>query len=93
MTKSSSSGTPEEKDIINWASFDYLTIGGQQHQILILSYMNGFQIWDIQDPLNVHELLSKREGPIKCVKVLPTPSKIESENHPFFNKRPLLAIA
>jgi hypothetical protein len=93
MSKSTTSGTPEEKDIITWASFDYIPLGNRRHQILILSYVNGFQVWDIQDPLNVHEILSKREGPIKCVKVLPHPLKTETENHPFYNKRPLLAVA
>jgi hypothetical protein len=40
-----------------------------RHDVLILTYLNGFQIWDLKNPDNVHEILSKREGPIKYMKV------------------------
>lgn len=36
---------------------------------MILTYVNGFQVWDITNLQNVRELISKKEGPIKIVKV------------------------
>jgi hypothetical protein len=55
--------------------------------------MNGFQVWDVQDTENVQEIVSKREGPIKCLKFLPNPIQKEVADNPFYSKRPLLAIA
>lgn len=83
----------EEKDSIISASFDRLEItNGQSHQCLILTFVNGFQIWDLQNPENVHELCSRREGPIKTLKFLPPPLIEETENCIFFEKRPLFAV-
>ncbi len=36
----------------------------------MLAFVNGFQVWDIEDPDNTFELLSKREGAIKLLKVI-----------------------
>jgi len=83
----------EEKDLILWASFDILELGSERRQCLVTAYINGFQVWDVQDLENVHELISRREGPIKCLKFMPTPFEKETPENPLYLKRPLLAVA
>eukprot|EP01116_Phalansterium_solitarium_P011270 TRINITY_DN268_c0_g1_i5.p1 TRINITY_DN268_c0_g1~~TRINITY_DN268_c0_g1_i5.p1 ORF type:complete len:332 (+),score=35.27 TRINITY_DN268_c0_g1_i5:143-1138(+) len=83
----------EEKDLILWSAFDLLDVRGVEHQCLVFAYSNGFQIWDLHDPENVHEVLSRREGPVKCVKVIQIPQGTKREADPFNAVRPLIAVA
>eukprot|EP01119_Soliformovum_irregulare_P018503 TRINITY_DN5696_c0_g1_i6.p1 TRINITY_DN5696_c0_g1~~TRINITY_DN5696_c0_g1_i6.p1 ORF type:complete len:661 (-),score=173.81 TRINITY_DN5696_c0_g1_i6:376-2358(-) len=90
---STSSQFKEEKDQIISASFDSIEIGNELHQCLLLTYTNGWQIWDLHDPDNVHEVISRREkeGPIKCIKALPQPYSEKPGDH-FHGRRPVIAV-
>lgn len=62
--------------------------------MLLLTYLNGFQVWDVQDASNVHELVSRRDGPIAFLRLQPK-SKLQEptdggEN--FKASRPLLLV-
>ncbi|KAJ8312061.1 hypothetical protein KUTeg_009434 [Tegillarca granosa] len=57
--------------------------------LLILGYSNGVQIWNIMPNGEAQEALSLRQGPIKILRVLPTPTQ---EYDPYSVKRPLAAI-
>eukprot|EP01118_Nematostelium_gracile_P016781 TRINITY_DN7034_c0_g1_i1.p1 TRINITY_DN7034_c0_g1~~TRINITY_DN7034_c0_g1_i1.p1 ORF type:complete len:426 (+),score=73.63 TRINITY_DN7034_c0_g1_i1:87-1280(+) len=84
----------EERDTITWTAFDsYETDSGESRQCLILAYTNGFQIWDIENTQNIHEIISKRDGAIKSLKFLPKPINEEREQDPLYRKRPILAVA
>lgn len=94
-SRSSGTATPnEEKDKIESVTFSALETENQTKiPCLIITYSNGFQIWNIENPENVYEIFSKREGPIKLAKLLPLPLIEEDKEHPFYGKRPLIAIA
>jgi hypothetical protein len=47
----------------------------------------------LDDPNNVHELVSRRDAPIKCARVLPEPLVADIDGCPLFGKRPVLALA
>ena len=64
---------PKSKDLVLSAAFDTLDVGGRPHLCLVLCYDNGFQVWDLDDPAHVVELLSKRDVPIKSVVALRPP--------------------
>lgn len=44
--------------------------GQSPRPILLLGYANGFQAWLIPDGETPHEILSRREGPVRCVSKL-----------------------
>ncbi|KAL2943880.1 Autophagy-related protein 18f [Bienertia sinuspersici] len=47
-------------DQVLWAGFDKLEFAGDiVRQVLLLGYRSGFQVWDVEEADNVHELVSK----------------------------------
>lgn len=50
-------------------------------------------MWDLDDPANFHEIVSRRDAPIKCARVLAEPLVPDVEGCPLFGKRPALALA
>ncbi|KAJ4458998.1 hypothetical protein PAPYR_5045 [Paratrimastix pyriformis] len=69
--------TPMENDQITFSRFDQFYTGpypdSTKRQCLVIGYMNGFQIWDVEDLSDIREIFSLREGPIRCVVALPPP--------------------
>jgi hypothetical protein len=51
------------------------------------------QMWDLDDPANFHEIVSRRDAPIKCARILAEPLVPDIEGCPLFGKRPALALA
>lgn len=41
--------------------------------MLLLTYLNGFQVWDVEEASNVHELVSRRDGPVAFLRLQPKP--------------------
>ncbi|VDI22014.1 Hypothetical predicted protein [Mytilus galloprovincialis] len=60
--------------------------------LLILGYSNGVQIWNIMPNGEAQEVYSVRQGPVRILRVLPTPSPAYGENDKFASKRPLVAV-
>ncbi|PRP76066.1 hypothetical protein PROFUN_01782 [Planoprotostelium fungivorum] len=83
----------EEKDVVQWSSFEKLEYKNQVYQVLIIAYNNGFQIWNTTNTESIDPILSKRESLIRCAKVLPQPHQNEIPENPFHDKRPIVAIA
>lgn len=80
---------------VQWSNFDKLELGsGEIREVLLLTYANGFQVWDVQDASNVHELVSRRDGPVAFLRLPPKPILQESiEGVANFNgARPLLLV-
>eukprot|EP00026_Physarum_polycephalum_P001335 Phypoly_transcript_01336.p1 GENE.Phypoly_transcript_01336~~Phypoly_transcript_01336.p1 ORF type:complete len:1082 (+),score=210.12 Phypoly_transcript_01336:99-3344(+) len=84
----------EDHDIVLGAEFDkYETASGENRLCLMLSYNNGFQVWDLQHPDGKREVVSVRDStPIKCIKFLPNPIGKEPPNSLLAGKRPLLGV-
>ena len=66
--------------------------------LLLLGYQNGFQVWDVTSPENVHETCSLRDqaiGAVHSMHILKDPY-IDVNNcglvDPYAGARPLLAI-
>lgn len=78
-----------------WSNFDKLELSsGETRQVLLLTYANGFQVWDVQDASNVHELVSRRDGPAAFLRLQPKPLVQESVDGgaSFKGARPLLLV-
>lgn len=79
---------------ILWAGFDVLFLNPTEaHIVLILQYAEGFQVWDVQESSNVKELVSRRDGPSFCLRLLPYPESTEILEGSFRDLSPLLALA
>lgn len=51
----------DDADTITFASFEKLEYRDKTMSCLLLGYHDGFQLWDITNPDNVHELVSIRD--------------------------------
>lgn len=43
------------------------------HLFLVIGYSDGLQVWDLQDPTTLREVLSKQDKSVLLVRMLPTP--------------------
>ncbi|CAA6661535.1 unnamed protein product [Spirodela intermedia] len=64
------------KQAVLWVGFDKIQISSTCFRhALLLGYANGFQVLDVEDASNLHELASKRDGPVTFLQVLPVPAR------------------
>ncbi|XP_031744598.1 autophagy-related protein 18g isoform X3 [Cucumis sativus] len=69
------------KNRVTWAGFDILEVEPYIiRHILLLGYLNGFQLLDVEDASNFKELVSKRGGPVSFLQILPSPAKPGEES-------------
>ncbi|KAI8574597.1 hypothetical protein RHMOL_Rhmol01G0366400 [Rhododendron molle] len=92
VAASISASPDDRKDQVTWAGFDKLELGPTTFKhVLLLGYQNGFQVFDLQDATNFSELVSKRDGPVTFLQMLPIPAKSES-GEGFRSSHPLLLV-
>jgi hypothetical protein len=92
VSASISVSSDDRKDQVNWAGFDKLEIGPATFKhVLLIGYQNGFQVIEIQEASNFNELVSKRDGPVTFLQMLPIPAKSD-ENEGFRSSHPLLLL-
>ncbi|KAI8011853.1 Autophagy-related protein 18f [Camellia lanceoleosa] len=76
-----------------WAGFDKLEWeGSTTRQVLLLGYRSGFQVWDVEEADNVRDLVSRHDGPVSFMQVLPKPIASNRSGDKFGDSRLLLAI-
>ncbi|XP_050942823.1 autophagy-related protein 18g isoform X4 [Cucumis melo] len=77
----SAASSEDEKDQVTWAGFDILEVEPYIiRHILLLGYLNGFQVLDVEDDSNFKELVSKRGGPVSFLQIHPSPAKSGEES-------------
>ncbi|GFZ07458.1 autophagy 18 F-like protein [Actinidia rufa] len=80
-------------DQVLWAGFDILEWdGGINRQVLLLGYRSGFQVWDVEEADNVRDLVSRHDGPVTFMQVLPKLLASKRCGDRFADSRPLLAV-
>lgn len=80
-------------DQVSWARFDKLELErGAARQILLLGFSYGFQIWDVEAADNVRNIVSRHDGPVSFMQVLPKPVASNQHGDKFADSRPLLVI-
>lgn len=95
----------DDKEKIQWIRFEKsdindisrnpdFTVGENKGipLLLILGYSNGVQIWNVMPNGEAQEVYSVRQGPVRILRVLPSPTPVFGENDIFANKRPLVAL-
>ncbi|KAI7747406.1 hypothetical protein M8C21_002327 [Ambrosia artemisiifolia] len=80
-------------DQVLWAGFDKLECeGGISRRVLLLGYQYGFQVWDVEDANNVRNIVSRYDGAVTFMQILPKPTV---SNHPgveYPNDHPMLVL-
>ncbi|XVF34089.1 hypothetical protein REPUB_Repub18cG0027200 [Reevesia pubescens] len=80
-------------DQVHWAGFDKLE--GEEdviRQVLLLGYRSGFQVWDVEEADNVRDLVSRRDGPVSFMQMLPKPVVAKRSGDKFADSHPLLVV-
>ncbi|XWS09865.1 hypothetical protein CRYUN_Cryun39dG0026200 [Craigia yunnanensis] len=80
-------------DQVHWAGFDKLE--GEEdviRQVLLLGYRSGFQVWDIEEADNVRDLVSRCDGLVSFMQMLPKPLAAKRSGDKFADSRPLLVV-
>ncbi|KAG6543390.1 hypothetical protein Mapa_015304 [Marchantia paleacea] len=83
-----------QREQVQWADFDRLELdSGEIRHVLLLTYSNGFQVWDVEEAQNVRELVSRRDGPVAFLRMLPKPHPQESSvGGPISAFRPIMLV-
>ncbi|KAG2682139.1 hypothetical protein I3760_11G177800 [Carya illinoinensis] len=80
-------------DQVIWAGFDKLEGEGDViRQVLLLAYRSGFQVWDVEDADNVRDLVSRHDGPVSFMQMLPKPVPTKGLQGKFGDCHPLLVV-
>lgn len=66
--------------------------GGITRQVLLLGYRSGFQVWDVEEADNVRDLVSRHDGPVSFMQMLPKPIASKKSEDKFADSRPLLVL-
>ncbi|KAL5069341.1 hypothetical protein RYX36_020228 [Vicia faba] len=94
VANSITSPSDDHKDQVTWAGFDKLELD-QNHckRVLLLGYLNGFQILDVEEASGFSEVVSKRDGPVSFLQMQPFPVGVSSDGREGFGKsHPLLLV-
>ncbi|KAL8530760.1 hypothetical protein ACS0TY_007704 [Phlomoides rotata] len=74
VAASISSSGDDRKEQVLWAGFDKLELGPSAPRcVLLLGYLKGFQVFDVEDASGLSELVSRRDGPVTFLQILPAP--------------------
>ncbi|XP_076948314.1 autophagy-related protein 18f-like isoform X2 [Bidens hawaiensis] len=80
-------------DQVLWAGFDKLECeGGISRRLLLLGYQYGFQVWDVEDANNVRNIVSRYDGAVSFMQILPKPAVSNHSHVEYPDDRPLLVI-
>ncbi|KAF5478822.1 hypothetical protein F2P56_005352 [Juglans regia] len=80
-------------DQVIWAGFDKLEGEGDViRQVLLLAYRSGFQVWDVEDADNVRDLVSRHDGPVSFMQMLPKPVATKGLQGKFADCHPMLVV-
>ncbi|XP_027340566.1 autophagy-related protein 18f isoform X1 [Abrus precatorius] len=82
-----------DHDQVIWAGFDKLEGEGEViQQVLLLGYRSGFQVWHVDESNNVRDLVSRHDGPVSFMQMVPNPIASKRSEDKFANSRPLLVV-
>ncbi|XP_075503183.1 LOW QUALITY PROTEIN: autophagy-related protein 18f-like [Primulina tabacum] len=78
---------------VSWAGFDKIEFErGVTRKVLLLGYSYGFQVWDVEVADNVHSLVSRNDGSVSFMQMVPKPVAAKQSVDKFAESRPLLII-
>ncbi|XP_051118660.1 autophagy-related protein 18g [Andrographis paniculata] len=92
VAASISSPGDDRKEQVLWAGFDKLELTTTSFRhVLLLGYVKGFQVFDVEDATSVSELVSRRDGPVTFLQMLPAPAKCDDLGS-YRSSHPMLVV-
>ncbi|XP_022851064.1 autophagy-related protein 18g [Olea europaea var. sylvestris] len=92
VAASISSSSDDRKEQVLWVGFDKLELGPAVfRRVLLLGYQNGFQVFDVEEASSLSELVSKRDGPVTFLQMLPLPAKCDGAEK-YRSSYPLMVV-
>ncbi|KAL0435801.1 UNVERIFIED_CONTAM: Autophagy-related protein 18g [Sesamum radiatum] len=92
VAASISSSGDDRKEQVLWAGFDKLELSPTTlRHVLLLGYVKGFQVFDVEDASGLSELVSRREGPVTFLQMLPAPANCDGTGK-YNSCHPMLVI-
>ncbi|KAK4418216.1 Autophagy-related protein 18g [Sesamum alatum] len=92
VAASISSSGDDRKEQVLWAGFDKLELSPTTlRHVLLLGYLKGFQVFDVEDASGLSELVSRREGPVTFLQMLPAPATCDGTGK-YSSSHPMLVI-
>ncbi|KAL0371371.1 UNVERIFIED_CONTAM: Autophagy-related protein 18g [Sesamum angustifolium] len=92
VAASISSSGDDRKEQVLWAGFDKLELSPTTlRHVLLLGYLKGFQVFDVEDASGLSELVSRREGPVTFLQMLPAPANFDGTGK-YNSSHPMLVI-
>ncbi|XP_051141840.1 autophagy-related protein 18g-like isoform X1 [Andrographis paniculata] len=74
VAASIASSGDDRKEQVLWAGFDKLELSATAfRRVLLLAYVKGFQVFDVEEASSLSELVSRRDGPVTFLQMLPSP--------------------
>ncbi|GFQ02348.1 autophagy-related protein 18g [Phtheirospermum japonicum] len=92
VAASISSSGDDRKEQVLWAGFDNLELSPSAfRRVLLLGYLKGFQVFDVEDASGLSELVSRRDGPVTFLQMLPSPVNCDASRK-YKSSHPILVV-
>lgn len=92
VAASISSSGDDRKEQVLWAGFDKLELSPTSLRcVLLLGYLKGFQVFDVEDASGLSELVSRRDGPVTFLQMLPAPANCDGTGK-YKSLHPILVV-
>ncbi|KAI3473688.1 hypothetical protein Pfo_030925 [Paulownia fortunei] len=92
VAASISSSGDDRKEQVLWAGFDKLELSSTGfRRVLLLGYLKGFQVFDVEDASGLSELVSRRDGPVTFLQMLPAPANCDGVEK-YKSSHPMLVV-
>ncbi|KAI3449575.1 hypothetical protein Pfo_006240 [Paulownia fortunei] len=92
VAASISSSGDDRKEQVLWAGFDKLELSPTAfRRVLLLGYLKGFQVFDVEDASGLSELVSRRDGPVTFLQMLPAPANCDATRK-YKSSHPILVV-
>ncbi|KAL8028984.1 hypothetical protein ABFX02_14G198600 [Erythranthe guttata] len=92
VAASVSSCVDDRKELVLWAAFDKLELSKTGfRRVLLLGYLKGFQVFDVEDASGLSELVSRRDGPVTFLQMLPSPANSDVAEK-YKSSHPMLVV-
>ncbi|KAL3849821.1 hypothetical protein ACJIZ3_011703 [Penstemon smallii] len=92
VASSISSSGDDRKEQVLWAGFDKLELSPTaSRRVLLLGYLKGFQVFDVEYASGLSELVSRRDGPVTFLQMLPAPANFDGADK-YKSSHPILVV-
>lgn len=91
-TVAASLSSDDRREQVLWAGFDKMELSSSAvRRVLLLGYVNGFQGFDVEEASGLSELVSRRDGPVTFLQMIPSPASCDGMGK-YKSSHPVLVV-